>query len=136
VPVKLRLEIRSRINNKAITAKALVNTGFTGESPDLAIPLQLAKELGLWPPPQNAIVVSLETGGGEVEAYIVPQALIVKVVTEDRSSKEVIANALVNPYIDEVIISDYLAEELGIQILYPRRGIWKFVDEEKLRYSE
>ena len=47
MPVKLRLEIRSRINNKAITAKALVNTGFTGESPDLAIPLQLAKELGL-----------------------------------------------------------------------------------------
>jgi len=47
VPVKLRLEIRSRINNRVLTVKALANTGFTGESPDLAIPLQLAKELGL-----------------------------------------------------------------------------------------
>ena len=50
--VKLRLEIRSRINNRAITAKVLVSTGFTSESLDLAIPLQLAKELGLWLPLQ------------------------------------------------------------------------------------
>jgi len=78
-------------------------------------------------------MVSLETGGGIVESYVVPQAVVVQVVTEDRVSKEVTANVLVNPYIEEVLVSDYLAEELQIQILYPRRGIWKFADKEKIR---
>jgi hypothetical protein len=54
----------------------------------------------------------------------------VRVLPEDRASKGVLANALINPLTEDVIISDALAEELGIQILYPRRGIWKFSDEE------
>ena len=58
-----------------------------------------------------------------------------RVLTEDRASGEVLANALINPLADEVLISDALAEELGIQILYPRRGIWKFSDEDKARSS-
>jgi len=38
--------------------------------------------------------------------------------------------------IDEVLVSDYLAEELQVQILYPRKGLWKFVDEDRVRESE
>ncbi|WP_237698220.1 hypothetical protein [Thermoproteus uzoniensis] len=45
------------------------------------------------------------------------------------------ANVLVNPHIDEVLISDYLAGELGIVILDPRRGLWKFADEDLARES-
>lgn len=59
-----------------------------------------------------------------------------KVITPDRESREVRANTVVNPCIDEVLISDYLAEELSIQIIYPRRGIWKFTNEDKFRESE
>ena len=81
-------------------------------------------------------MVSLETGGGTVESYVVLQAVVVQVVTEDRVSKEVTANALINPHIDEVLVSDYLAEELQVQVLYPRRGVWKFADEDKTRESE
>jgi hypothetical protein len=67
---------------------------------------------------------------------LIPQALVVKVITSDRESREVVANALINPYTDSVLISDYLTEELGIQLLYPRRGLWKFADEDKVRESE
>jgi len=95
--------------------KALVSTGFTSGSPDTAVPAALAQSLGLWPLREGeAVVVSPETGGGTVESYVVPQAVVVQVVTEDRVSKEVIANVLVNPYIEEVLVSDYLAEELHI----------------------
>jgi hypothetical protein len=36
----------------------------------------------------------------------------------------------------EVLISDALAEELGIVILAPKTGLWKFKDEDKVRTSE
>lgn len=102
----------------------------------LALPINIVERLGLWPKPKNALSISLETGGGVVESYIVPQSVIIRVIAEDRVGGEVIANTVVNPHIDEVLISDALTEELGIQILYPRRGIWKFSDEEKMRKSE
>ena len=137
LPLRVKLLIKAKHSGKDTAVKALVNTGFTTESPDIAIPASIAEQLNLWPTPsQETIKVSLDTGGGTVEGYIVPQSLIVRVVTTDRMSREVTANALINPYVGEVLISDSLAEDLGIQILYPRRGIWKFVDEEKLRESE
>ncbi|RLG82813.1 MAG: hypothetical protein DRO39_09160 [Thermoprotei archaeon] len=135
MPVRLRIAIRSRLSGKELLVKALVNTGFTSDTPDIAVPVPLAEALGLWPIPREAISVSMETGGGVVEGYVVPQALVVRVVAEDRVSREVVANALINPHIGEVLISDYLAEELGIQILYPRRGIWRFADEQRERRS-
>lgn len=135
MPLRVRIEIRSRHGSSKLEAIALVNTGFTSETPDLAIPVAIAEKLGLWPPPGEALSITLETGGGVVESYVVPQAVVVKIVTEDRCSREIVANTIVNPYLEEVLISDCLAEELGIQILYPRRGLWKFVDEDRVRES-
>ena len=136
MPVRVKLEIKSEHGNIVVTTLALVNTGFTSDNPDLAIPVALAEKLNLWPRPPNAIAVSLETGGGVIESYIIPQTAAVKIITNDRTSREVVVNIIVNPFIDEVLISDALAEELGIQILYPRRGLWKFADESRTRESE
>ena len=36
----------------------------------------------------------------------------------------------------EVLLSDALIEELGINIVKPKSGLWKFMGEEKLRKSE
>lgn len=123
MPVRVKLEIKFRQNNVTITTLALVSTGFTSETSDLAVPVSIAEKFGLWPRPSGAISVSLEIGGCEVESYIVPQAAVVKVVTQDRVSKEVTVNIVVNPFVNEILISDALAEELGVQILYPRRGL-------------
>ncbi len=136
MPIRVKLEIRSRHNNVTLIVMALVSTGFISETLDLAIPVSIAEKLNLWPKPSSALSISLETGGGTVESYIIPQAAVVKVITEDRVSREVTVNIIVNPFIDEVLISDALAEELGIQILYPRQGFWKFTDEDKVRKSE
>ncbi|MCU7786848.1 hypothetical protein ODS41_02755 [Pyrobaculum sp. 3827-6] len=40
-----------------------------------------------------------------------------------------------NPYIDVVLISDFLAGELGIVILDAKRGLWQFRDEDAVRPS-
>jgi hypothetical protein len=105
------------------------------EEPDILMPSNVAKTLGLWPQPDGSLSIIFTTAGGEVEGYEVPQSVFVRVLAEDRASKEVLANALINPLTEDVLISDALAEELGIQILYPRRGIWKFSDEERARSS-
>uniref|UniRef100_A0A7J3X7Y0 Uncharacterized protein n=1 Tax=Thermofilum pendens TaxID=2269 RepID=A0A7J3X7Y0_THEPE len=62
--------------------------------------------------------------------------MLVRVLAGDRASREILASVVVSPLAEEVLISDALAEELGVQILYPRRGIWKFADEDKVRESE
>jgi len=36
----------------------------------------------------------------------------------------------------EVLLGDALIEELGIDIVKPRSGLWRFIDERKLRTSE
>ena len=131
---RVRLLLRPRDGGSELTCAALVNTGFTSDTPDLAVPPSLAERLGHWPP-REALLVQLETGGGLAEGYLVPQAVAVRVATDDRCSREVVANLLVDPHIGEALISDCLAEELGIQVLYPRRGLWKFADEDRVRES-
>jgi hypothetical protein len=135
MPVRLRIEVRRRDLNEGVMLTALVNTGFTSEEPDILMPSNVAKTLGLWPQPDGSLSIIFTTAGGEVEGYEVPRSVFVRVLAEDRASKEVLANALINPLTEDVLISDALAEELGIQILYPRRGIWKFSDEERARSS-
>ena len=78
MPVRIRLAISSISSGIELVVKALVNTGFTSETPDIAIPISIAERLGLWPKPREVLSVSLETGGGVVESYIVLQILNLK----------------------------------------------------------
>ena len=61
MPVRLRLGIRARHSGREAVVKALVNTGFMSDSPDIAIPTALAQNLSLWPLREGeAVVVFLE----------------------------------------------------------------------------
>lgn len=134
--VYVKLKLKSLLTGKEIEVVGVVNTGFRSDNLDLAIPISIAEKLGLWPLPKDrSLVTILSTGGGDVSSFLIPHSITVKVITEDRESREVIANVLINPFINEILISDTLTEELGIQILFPRKGIWKFIDDDKIRYS-
>jgi hypothetical protein len=47
-------------------------------------------------------------------------------------------NIIVSPYVDEVIISDYVASELGVMLLDFKKGLWRLADDDPqtLRLSE
>jgi hypothetical protein len=47
-------------------------------------------------------------------------------------------NVIVNPYIDEVAISDYVASELELMLLDFKKGLWRLADDppQTLRKSE
>ena len=133
----LKLYLRSVVSGKERLCKGVVNTGFRSEGPDISIPLGLAEELGLWPPPPGSYQIEASTASGRTLLNVVPRSLEVKVVAEGKESRAVLANAVINPHDDEVLVSDALTEELGVQIMFPRRGLWKFIDDppDKLRTS-
>jgi hypothetical protein len=62
---------------------------------------------------------------------------LVKVVTEDAGSREVLTDIIISPIADEPLISDMLAEELEIVVEFFGRGLWRFRwGKGKLRISE
>jgi hypothetical protein len=135
VVVRVRLRISSRGGKEVITS-ALVNSGFEAETPQVLIPRSLAYELGLWPPPLDATLVEVGTAGGPVRNYLIPKALDVYVLTSDRVVGPIKCDVMISLLEYEVLISDALIEELGIIILAPKSGLWKFKDEDRVRVSE
>jgi len=49
--VVVRVHVRLKSSSGGIESIALANAGAEAEKPVVAIPAELAQELGLWPPP-------------------------------------------------------------------------------------
>jgi len=132
----VRLRLRIKVGDRVVEAIALLNSGYEAPTPQLLIPTSLAYELGLWPP-INAIDVELDTAGGTLRAWLYPRIAMVKVLAGDVESREVLTDIIVSPLADEPLISDMLAEELGIAVESFGRGLWRFRWEplDKLRRS-
>lgn len=80
------MELKSLRDNRKLIISALLNTGFTSDELDIHIPQSVAKELGLWPPPKNSSLEILDTAGGEILSYFIPNAVKLTVIEEDRTS--------------------------------------------------
>jgi hypothetical protein len=135
VGVRVKLKIVSRSGKEVITS-ALANSGFEAETPQLLIPRSLARELDLWPPPPDANLIEVGTAGGPVRNYLIPKALDVYVLAGDRTVGPVKCDAMISLIEYEVLISDVLIEELGVVLLAPKTGLWRFKDEDRVRVSE
>jgi hypothetical protein len=124
MPARVRVKIRSG-RREAATA-ALLNTGFTSLEPEALVPKGLAERLDFWPPPENAILESLDTAGGEVLGYVIPNAVEITILGKSGSSMGIGCNAIISTYEKEVLLSDALMEEAGIEIISPKTGVWRF----------
>lgn len=132
----VRLRLRVRVGNRALDVVALLNSGYEAPTPQLLVPIDLAKQLGLWPP-EVAIEVELDTAGGPLRAWYYRNVASVKVIAEGIESKEVLTDIVISPLAREPLINDQLAEELEIAVESFGRGLWRFRWEpkEKLRES-
>jgi hypothetical protein len=127
----VRVKLRICLDNKVISTNALVNSGYEADTPQLMIPIVLAKHLGLWPP-ESAEEDIFDTAGGPLSVWIYRNAADVVVASsEEGKLKKVRADIVISALIDEVIISDILAGELGIAIEDPASGLWRFRWEPK-----
>jgi len=134
----VRVRLRLRRGDVVREVVALVNSGYEADTPQLLIPVALARELGLWPPGPNVLETTFETAGGPLRVWVTRGALRVQAVAEDASSDEVEADAVVSQLADEPLISDKLAGALGIAVEDFAEGLWRFRWEpvEKARPSE
>ena len=135
MPVRVKVKLESLRNNQSLIIPALLNTGFTTDELDIHIPRNIAERLGLWPPPVNSSLEVLDTAGGEVLTYFIPNAVKLTVIEEDRTSKTIICNAIISLHEREVLLSDAVIEELEIEILSPKTGLWRFKGEDRIRRS-
>ncbi len=133
----VRVRIRIRVNGIVQETAALVNTGFETEEPELLIPIKLAERFRLYPPPKGTQVAEYVTAAGPALMVRLPSKIQVE-MSYERTTRAVEAVAVMGTLEQEVLISDSLAEELKIAIQNPRKGLWRFRDEEarKTRPSE
>jgi len=127
--VRVRIKVEVINTGKEVETNALVNTGFETEKPQLLIPLKMAEELGLWPPPHGTPMIEMETAGGPVKNYLISNAIQVYLITKDRIIGPVVCDAILSHIEEEVLINDKLGEELKITILRMGEGIWRFYDD-------
>jgi len=129
-----RVKVRVRVKDKVVENRALVNSGFEADAPDIVIPTNIARQLNLWPPRTN-ITAILDTGGGEVVNPYYENCGILELILDDRENIRIKVNIIVNPHIDEIALSDYVSSLLGIVLLDIKKGLWKLKDDptEKVR---
>jgi hypothetical protein len=124
IRVKVRLRTRQEPVSELSTV-ALVNSGFEADSPQILVPIRLAKELGLYGRLIEARVESYGTVAGPVRMYVLPSSVEVWIEEPDAESPRVVCDALISDTEVEALISDYLAGELGIIAEDFRRGFWR-----------
>ncbi len=130
-----RVRIRLRVDDKVFEGRALLNSGFESDTPDIVIPVNVARDLGLWPPKTNVIAM-LDTGGGEVVSPYYQSSADLELILEDRASKTVKVSIIVNPHVDEVVLSDYVVSLLNIILLDFKKGFWRLSDDPPDRVRE
>lgn len=124
--------IELKRGGKVVTAPALANTGYETEEPEVHLPLALARD-------PNFELKELrgeryKVVGSEVITFPLGE-VEVRAVAEGAGSKWVKARAVMVPDEYEVILSDSLVELLGIELVKPKSGLWRFTGETKLRVS-
>jgi len=120
----IRVKIRLLMEEKGMETAALVNSGFESSEPDICIPIDLAKRMGLWPSLKFESEEA-STAGGEVSIFRLPAKAEVQLILNDEVRASFPCNIIVNPYVEEVLLSDYLIDELGIIPISFRKGLWR-----------
>jgi len=133
----VRVRLRLSRGDRVVEAPALVNSGYEADSPQLMVPIEVARSLGLWPP-LSAREEVFETAGGPLKVWVLRRSATAQVVAGDAASRAVEVDVVASPLADEPLISDVLAGELEIAVEDFAKGLWRFRWEpvERLRASE
>jgi len=100
------------------------------------LPRNIARRLGLWPPPRGAEELTYRTAGGPLRVWLLPRGARVSVVAEDKPSGEVECDVVISPLAGEALISDKLIDALGIVLEVPGRGLWRFRSDPQIRLGK
>jgi hypothetical protein len=124
----VRVKIKISSKGKSVVSSALLNSGFESDEPEVAIPLQVAKKLGIWPP-VGAEYAEYETAAGLTSLPRLEKIAKIKLLLDDRKTGEVVCNTVIDENIDEILIGDCAIDELGISVLSFRLGEWRIKED-------
>mgnify|MGYP000341891567 CR=1 FL=1 len=127
----VRLRVRIRSSSGELITSALANSGYEAEEPEVVLPVSVAERLGLYPslPGGTEVEEYVGVGGSIVRAFRTRGAVELTVLADDRMGGPVRATAVITPGEDEVILSDKALDALGVVLLRPGAGIWRFSDD-------
>lgn len=80
------VRVRVRITCKGMSSEtlALLNSEFENSEPDIAVPIAVARDLGLWPP-QSFELETVSTAGSDVQVfYIASEPCTIELLDECR----------------------------------------------------
>jgi len=113
------------MKNRKVEDLAKANTGFSVGLPAILLSENVVKKLA---PLETLAYVTLEVATETQFVFHYLGKAIIRVVEEDKTSEST-AYALYYPGKKYSLISDTLLDELGIILLEPGRGYWKFRDD-------
>ena len=133
----VRVKVRIEVGSKSVIVPALVNSGYEAEGPEVSVPIQVARELGLWPL-ERFRIAEVETAGGPAHVYVPTERAKVRLVLGRPGEPEVDCHIVIDPYTNEVLLCDHLIDALGIVVVSFGRGLWRHKDdpEDTIRQSE
>lgn len=126
----VRLKLMLEHSMGVVEVIALLNSGYETLKPEILLPISVARELKLFPPPTTAAIKEYTLANGSTVHLIkISRALKVSVIEDDRVVGPVEADATISEGAEEPLISDKLASKLNIAVLDFGEGIWCFRDE-------
>jgi len=128
----VRVPVEVRYIDKSLATSTLVNSGYEADEPEIHLPLSFIQRLGI--KHEEAISERYKVVGAEVSTRILGY-VEVRMNLEGKTAGWIKTRAVMVPGEYEVIISDALAEELGIIVVKPKKGLWKLYGEELERGS-
>lgn len=133
----MRLGLKSRLGEgREARVVALVNSGFEVDTPQILVPVEVARELSLYAHLLEARIESYGTVAGPIRLYVLPSSAEAWVIEPDVESVHVVCDVLISDVEREVLISDYLAGELGIIAEDFKIGLWRLRGDPEGRVRE
>lgn len=128
--IRLRVRLKS-IRGREVEVVALVGSGYESRRPEILIPANLARELGIYPvlPASAEVIEYVLADGSRTKLIRVRDALEVQVIANGRLNLPVRCDVVIAENAEEVLIGDKLADALGIVAIAMGEGLWCFRDE-------
>jgi hypothetical protein len=121
----VRVRIRITDEGKSIVIKVLVNGGAESDEPLVVVDPNIASKLGI--SSEELDVIEVELASGTTHNYITRRKYLVELLDDSTTLSSTHAYIAVDPYLTEPLITDATIDELGIQVISFKRGLWRHV---------
>jgi hypothetical protein len=116
------MAVRVRITDggRSVVVKVLVNGGAESDEPLVVVDPDIASKLG---------ISGEELASGTTHSYITRRKYLVELLDDNITLSSTHAYIAIDPYLTEPLITDATIDELGIQVISFKRGLWRHLND-------